>query len=129
MSERVLVCGSRDWSDPMAIQLTLERLDAVHGIEAVIHGDCRGADRAAGQWARDTRWVSLLVFPADWERYGRRAGPIRNRQMITEGQPTMVLAFHPDLENSRGTKDMVRAAKDAGLPVYLFDANGKSGKL
>ena len=62
----------------------------------------------------------VLAFPADWNKYDNAAGPIRNRQMLTEGKPTMVLAFHYKLlVESKGTKDMVKMALGAGLPVYL----------
>lgn len=61
----------------------------------------------------------ILAYPADWDKYHRAAGHIRNQQMLAEGKPTLVLAFHHDLAKSKGTKDMVRRALKEGLPVYL----------
>jgi hypothetical protein len=58
-------------------------------------------------------------FPADWEQYGRAAGPIRNQQML-EAKPDRVFAFHEDLEHSKGTGDMVRRARKAGVPVEVI---------
>lgn len=49
----------------------------------------------------------------------RQAGPIRNEQMLQEGQPDKVLAFHENLAQSRGTADMVRRAAKAGVPVEI----------
>jgi hypothetical protein len=58
-------------------------------------------------------------FPADWDKYGKAAGPIRNKQMLDEGKPQAVIAFSYDLARSRGTANMVAQARDAGLPVWL----------
>jgi hypothetical protein len=63
---------------------------------------------------------TVLPFPADWNTHGKAAGPIRNRQMLKEGKPDVVLAFHEDLGRSKGTADMVRAAKAAGIAVKVF---------
>lgn len=116
---RVLVCGSRDFDDRAAIGNRLWVLMARIGPFTVIEGDARGADRIAGEWA-DLMGVPHLRFPADWKRYGRAAGPIRNQQMLDEGRPDLVLAFTHDITTSKGTKDMVTRAQQAGLPVYIF---------
>ena len=59
----------------------------------------------------------MRIFPADWIRHGRAAGPIRNEQMLREGCPDLVVAFHDDPGLGRGTADMVRRALAAGVPV------------
>lgn len=59
-------------------------------------------------------------FPADWKRYGKAAGPIRNQQMIDEGKPDLVLAFHENINESRGTKDMVARARGIGIKVIII---------
>lgn len=88
----------------------------------VVHGAARGADRMAGEWARSRReeGVIELPFPADWRRYGRAAGVLRNQRMLDEGKPDLVLAFHDDIDHSRGTKDMVRRARGAQIEVRVF---------
>lgn len=115
MGVRVLVCGSRDWTDTTAIEKELRLLPAG---SVVIHGDCRGADRIAGQVALNLG-LEVQAFPADWETHGRAAGPLRNARMLVEGRPDTVLAFHEALEASRGTKDMVRQARKAGVTVKV----------
>lgn len=112
---RVLVCGDREWADPVLIRLLM---DGLYPYGTVIHGACRGADTMAGQAAFGAS-VETEVYPADWDRYGKGAGHIRNQQMLDEGQPDVVVAFHDDIENSRGTADMVRRAKKAGVPTYI----------
>jgi hypothetical protein len=109
---RVLVCGGRDFSDCKAVFDALDDLARHEVVDCIIEGDARGADRIAGAWAKRRR-VDLRLFPADWNKHGRAAGPIRNQQMIDKGKPDFVLAF----PGGAGTADMVRRAKAAGLPV------------
>ena len=59
-------------------------------------------------------------FPADWKKYGRAAGPIRNKQMLNEGKPDLVLAFHTNIENSKGTKSMIQIAKKSEIKIILI---------
>lgn len=69
--------------------------------------------------------MNVEKYPADWEKYGKVAGPIRNQQMLDEGKPDVVYAFTDDLSNSRGTADMCRRANKAGVPVYVIGRYGK----
>lgn len=71
-----------------------------------------GADGLADRAAR-VLGCDIDVYPADWPRYGKAAGPMRNQQMVDEGKPDVVLAF----PGGRGTADMVRRAKAAGVRV------------
>ena len=122
---RILICGDRNWIDKELIHSTIKAiLDGrpEGGIETIIEGDARGADRLAGHIA-DELGISKHVFPAKWGLYGRAAGPIRNTQMREEGHPDLVVAFHDDIENSKGTKDMLKQAKMAGIPTNLISHN------
>lgn len=116
---KILVCGSRHWEDRALIARTLADKGCGYAPVKVIHGDCRGADRMAGEYA-EHQGCSVFKFPADWTKYGRAAGPIRNQQMLDEGKPDLVLAFHDDIERSKGTKDMVIRARNAGIPVEII---------
>lgn len=92
----------------------------------LIHGCARGADTLSETALRviyhqkATVKPEILRFPAQWYKYGRAAGPIRNQQMLDEGKPDLVLAFHSDLEHSKGTKDMVTRARKAGIEVRVI---------
>jgi len=123
---RVLVCGDRNWTDVDAIhnRLFLVALDTPPSKITVIHGAARGADQIAHRVARELG-CAVMPFPADWVRYGRAAGPVRNRQMLVEGRPDRVLAFHNNLSESRGTADMVRRARKAGIPVEVITSHGE----
>jgi hypothetical protein len=79
-------------------------------VTTVVHGGAKGADALAGRWA-DAREVNTEVFYADWAR-GKRAGPERNQRML-DSKPDLVVAF----PGGRGTADMVRRAKAAGIEV------------
>ena len=122
--ERVLICGDRNWSDSVIIMKELSAVQQTLGVEVVIEGEATGAD-TMGRQAAEVLGIPVLKFPALWRKHGRSAGPIRNRQMLTTGKPTLVLAFHPFLENSKGTKDMVNVATKAGVPVKVFDGKKK----
>lgn len=127
---RILVCGDRDWTDHCIIQAVvngfipawLQAMDPESSVEdqIVIHGDARGADTIAGRFARRHPALIEVAYPADWDSYGRSAGPIRNTQMLKEGMPDVVLAFHDDIKSSKGTAHMVRIAKKAGVPTYVI---------
>lgn len=115
---RILVCGGRDFADRDLVFRTLDALAHRTIIDAVIEGDARGADRIAGYWARKGRIKNLKfpILPAEWDAYGKSAGPIRNRRMLAEGRPDLVVAF----PGGRGTADMVRAARAAGIDVLII---------
>lgn len=119
---RILVCGSRDWTDSNTIYQKLSRYP---DNTIIIHGAARGADRLAGAAAK-CLGMPVVEFPADWDRYGRAAGPIRNQQMLDEGKPDLVIACSDDLENSKGTKDMVTRSLKAKLPVIYLTSTSKS---
>jgi len=113
--ERILVCGGRDYSDRAMLFGVLDMQAEETPIHAIIQGGAKGADELARQWCYSRR-CRMENFPADWRTHGKAAGPIRNQQMIDEGRPTMVFAF----PGGRGTADMIRRAKVAGIPVYTF---------
>lgn len=72
----------------------------------------------AGQACRELK-ISFVPFPAHWDIHGRAAGPIRNQQMLDEGLPDMVIAFHDDIASSKGTKDMISRAEKNSVPYQV----------
>lgn len=119
---KVLFCGDRNWGDHWMIRDALQHLrEAYPGRDEleICHGDARGADRIAGTEAK-ALGIPVTEYPADWERHGKSAGPIRNRLMVKYFAPDTVYAFHDDLEHSKGTKDMVAYARAHRIPVRIF---------
>lgn len=116
---RILVCGGREYNDRERVRRILDAV--LEGIRSagkdacIIHGNARGADLLADQYARE-KSLKVLSFPADWNTYGNRAGPIRNKQMLDEGKPDAVIAF----PGGTGTRNMVILAKRYGIPVKEY---------
>jgi hypothetical protein len=106
---RVLVCGGRHFNDFKRVWKKLTEVNAETPITCIISGGCSGADQFAKDWA-DAGSVPSKIFKADWA-LGPAAGPLRNQQMLDEGKPDFVIAF----PGGRGTADMVRRAKAAGV--------------
>ena len=139
---RVLVCGGRDYgnfaehnldSDPLYEQKKLEYNEiraALHTFSTeqsilynpndnwlpndiiIISGGAKGVDSVAIDWAV-VNWCQFFEFPADWKKYGKAAGHIRNKQMLDEGKPDVVLAFR----GGKGTANMIKQAEERGVPV------------
>lgn len=116
----VLICGDRDWNDEVLIAKVLFLIKDRRNT-TLIHGDARGVDRIAGSLGKMMKFKVVIPYPADWDTHGNSAGPIRNRKMLKEGKPDLVIAFHNDLARSKGTKDMVSIAQDAGVAVIVVD--------
>lgn len=126
---RVLCCGARIWTDRATIYAWLSRFPKG---TVVIHGDngvldphtgrvVRGADKMCGEVAVELGFA-FDAYPADWN-LGKRAGPLRNRDMLARSHPTHGLAFtnlirKPDGSYS-GTGDMVCLLVDAGVRVTI----------
>jgi phosphoserine phosphatase len=121
---RVLVTGDRHWDDDHVISTLLLGYSEAAAFQSevlyVIQGGQRGADELARTWAEQALDVESITEHADWERYGLAAGPIRNRKMIDEHEPEVVLAFHNNLPLSKGTRDCVKYAREQGIPVYVI---------
>ena len=110
---RVLVCGGRDYQDRARVFAALDALDSQRGPLVVIQGGASGADSLAREWCFAQRTCELVNVPADWRAHGRAAGPMRNQKMLDKYAPDLVLAF----PGGRGTADMVRRARSAGVEV------------
>ena len=117
---RVIVCGGRDFNDKIKCFDALDDIFAgIDGIE-IVSGHAKGADLFGEHYAH-THGIPVTVFKPDWERYGRGAGPIRNKAMLDyamEEKP-MVIAFWDG--KSRGTKNMIEISTKAGADVRVID--------
>jgi hypothetical protein len=111
----LIVCGGRGYCDLETVYKTLDHINTETPITLLITGGCSGADQLAELWANE-RGVTLKVVPAQWDIYGRGAGPLRNKEMA-EMNPDMVVAF----KGGRGTQNMCKIARDRGIPVKEVD--------
>src|SRR3954453_2952892 len=118
---RILVCGGRNYFNIGVLFATLDRIQAKRRSTEVIPGGASGADTLAIEWAK-ARDVEFRIFFAAGHEQGRGAGPIRNRQMLEEGRPDLVLAF----PGGHGTAGMLKLAQKAGVPVEIVGSIEKS---
>jgi hypothetical protein len=110
----------------------LETIHAATPIEEIMHGDCRGADRLAAEWA-GRKGIPISAYPADWDNidlpgakirmrngrpYDATAGFRRNIRMLLEGAPQLVIAF----PGGPGTDHMVAQALKRNFAVLSVDA-------
>lgn len=116
---RVLVCGSRRFTNPFTVSLAIdERIARLPERSTVIHGAANGADKIAAE-AAVRHGHRVNAFEADWDRYGKRAGVIRNIRMLNS-RPELVIAFWDG--QSRGTAHTIREAQRRGIPVEVLSA-------
>ena len=118
---KILVTGDRNWYDVELVRKVLSEYKDENPI--IIHGAARGLDTIAGIVAEQLGY-SVLKYPADWERFGRAAGPIRNQEML-KTNPDLVIAFHNNIFASKGTKDMVLRSLQAGKQVRYVKQEGR----
>lgn len=129
----LLVTGSRFWNAPGWMEFVLDEYlsRSNHNPDSLtlVHGAAPGADRMAEKWAK-TRKVGTMRFPADWNKHGKAAGPIRNQAMLDLTSPNAVVAFKEDFDRTLrkgGTEDMVKRSLKAGVPVELIYGSPFSG--
>lgn len=116
----VQITGDREWTDVGAIRREIK----AHDPHTIICGCARGADRIAGHVVAPQLGIHVIHVPADWDKYGKAAGPIRNTIMADLsyqsqwlGYEVTVLAFHPNLAKSKGTRHMVETCEARQLNV------------
>jgi hypothetical protein len=115
---RLLVSGYRHFNhEPTIEREMLEILNITpNERHVIIHGNCSGVDKTADRIARKHGW-DVDIYNPNWS-IGKKAGPIRNREMLENGKPEQCLLFlHP---NSKGTKDMKNAIEEVGLPYTII---------
>jgi hypothetical protein len=116
----LLITGSRNWTDHLAIQRVIAAAAANAGVDHIIHGGARGADEAADVHA-NFLGIAATEYPADWTT-GRGAGYERNIRML-DTQPDFVCGFW--LNRSRGTAHTLANAIHRGIPTIAYDEQGR----
>jgi len=106
---RIAVTGGRDHQNQELVYRALENEDP----SVVVLGCCpTGVDKYALDWCLESG-TFFWLFNADWDKYGKMAGPRRNAEMIYDGEPDKLLVFQGGI----GTQDCKRTAKQAGVPT------------
>lgn len=113
---RVIIAGSRDFNDYALLEQKLNyALAKISEIE-IVSGTARGADQLGERYAREKK-LSVKRFPADWNKYGKRAGYLRNGEMAAYADACIVFWDG----KSPGTKSMIDLAKQHGLDTLVIN--------
>lgn len=128
----IIITGSRDWRHPAFVGCVLNTRYVKYGPFILYHGDCRdrngnpiGADAHADRWAQTAHGIDVRPRPADWNRYGNAAGPIRNREMVHEaawaaGDLNEVRCDAFQRDDSRGTQNTIDICEGLGIHVDVW---------
>lgn len=109
---RTIIAGSRHCNNMALVKLAI--LESGFEITEVVSGFANGVDYLGEQYSYQ-KGLPLKIFPANWTKYGKSAGPIRNREMADYADALIAILY----PGSRGTADMIKVAKAKGLKVYV----------
>ncbi len=112
MGERVAIVGSRAWEDHVMVRDYVYSLD---DDDTVVSGGAKGVDEWAQIYAEE-RGLKTLIFPADWRTHGKRAGILRNNDIVENCD--RLVAFWDGI--STGTQHSTGLARKSGKPALVF---------
>ncbi len=111
---RLAIVGSRNFTDPERLSRTVDKVQG--DITLIVSGGARGADTLAEYYAKK-KSIPYLIFPADWDKHGKKAGILRN-QDIVDNADAMIAFLAPE---SKGTRDSIKRAQKKGIPVHIVN--------
>lgn len=107
-----VITGSRYWKSKTIIEGALDYFEP----STIIHGGAKGADIIAAEFGKRAG-MNVIEVPAEWDKHGKKAGMIRNRLMLDEYKPHMVLAF--PMPNSIGTIGCINEAIKRQITIHI----------
>ena len=117
---KVLITGSREHPHVSIVSIVLGGLNLTRYDEVIV-GDNDFTPNSVDLFTRawcEAHEIPCYVFEADWNEFGRAAGPIRNRAMVDQA-PDVVFAF--PCGRSRGTRNCIKLAREAGIKVHVIE--------
>ena len=117
----LIIAGERDFDDYALLCKSLDHLlkNTDKSTITVFSGQAKGADYLGERWAKSKNpRILIRQFPADWDKHGKKAGILRNQEMLDAGASHLVAFWD---KSSRGTKDMIDRATKAGIVVRVVD--------
>jgi hypothetical protein len=113
---KVIIAGSRNFTDYQKLKKVCDQiLQKQTDIEIVSGNHYKGADKLGIQYANE-KGFDLIRFPAEWNKFGKAAGPIRNKKMARYADA--LIAFWDG--KSRGTKNMIQNAKTEQIRLKII---------
>jgi hypothetical protein len=119
---KILVCGDRNYNNRNKVNeiLTHYKTFSYPSHLIIVEGGAQGADTLAKEIGIQLG-AQIKEYKAQWGTYGKGAGPIRNKLMLDDNLDIeIVIAFHNDIEHSRGTKNMIKLAEKYHKKVILI---------
>lgn len=107
---KIIIAGGRDFRNYSLLSATLNEIIKDPKETIIVSGGANGADTLGEAYAKENN-IDLMIFPADWDTYGRSAGYIRNAEMAKFSD--ILIAFWD--QESSGTKHMIQLAKTNGI--------------
>jgi hypothetical protein len=111
---RIIIAGSRNVTEH-EVRNAIGKCSWIGFASAIVSGGARGADKYGENWAEEQS-INVYRYLADWEKYGKRAGPLRNK-LMSENAEGLIAIWDG---KSRGTCNMIELAKENGLRVFIF---------
>lgn len=114
---KIVIFGSRNFNNYFLLKNTIEETEAFkqNQITAIISGAAKGADKLGERWAIETN-TPIISMPAEWDKYGKRAGYLRNKQMAQKADAA--IGFWDG--KSVGTRHMINICKNLNLPIIIY---------
>ncbi len=110
----VIIAGSRDFNDYDLLRKKCNLFFANKHPTSIISGGARGADSLGRKYASE-KGIPCVVMPAQWDTYGKKAGYLRNNEMLKRADA--LVAFWDG--SSPGTQQMIQISKHKGIPVRI----------
>jgi len=116
---KTIIAGSRDIKDSeLALADAISYCPFFDEISEIVSGNCRGIDKE-GEYFAIKEGYKLTTFPANWGKYGKKAGYIRNAVMADYAEALIAVWD----KKSKGTKMMIDIAKKKGLKVFVYETS------
>lgn len=116
MDNSVAIVGSRDFVDYDLFCKVLNDYRKDKKIDRIVSGHCRGADTLAERYAEDNK-IPILIFPAEWKKYDKLAGKIRNKKIVDNA--TELIAFPS--KTGHGTQHTIGLARNKGIKITIIN--------
>jgi hypothetical protein len=111
---KLAIVGSRNFTDYKRLSRIVDKVKGQ--ITLIVSGGARGADTLGERYAKE-RAIPYLIFPANWDKYGKKAGVLRN-QDIVDNADVMIAFLVPE---SKGTRDSIKKARVKGIPTHIVN--------
>lgn len=115
---KLIIAGSRDFKNAKLFSKTMQDFVEFHAVPSeIISGGCpSGADYYGERWA-ESHYVQIKLFPADWNKHGKAAGPIRNQQMAAYADRALIFWDG----KSKGSQSMIEEMKRLNKPYTIVN--------